>query len=260
MHQSADIQYFYPTKIIVHPNTFALKTINIISSPRNISTALMYSFAHRTDTEVVDEPFYAVYFTKTGIVHPGREEVLHHQLQKEEDVLKDLFSTHSNPVFFIKNMAHHLEVLDHFPFEQCENIFLIRNPKQIIASYAQVIDRPVMRDIGIEYQYNLFEKLKASGQEPIVLDSGLLLENPETVLTKLCGKLKIPFEKSMLNWPAGPKPYDGVWAPHWYANVHKSTGFEKQQSSERPLPEDLIPLYNEAKDYYEKLVPFALRP
>ncbi|HRJ31490.1 MAG TPA: sulfotransferase family protein [Cyclobacteriaceae bacterium] len=237
-----------------------MKTINIISSPRNISTALMYSFAHRTDTEVVDEPFYAVYFIKTGIVHPGREEVLAHQSHKEEDVLQDLFSPHNKPVFFIKNMAHHLEVLNHFPFERCENIILIRNPKQIIASYAQVITMPVMRDIGIEYQYNLFDQLSASGQEPLVLDSGLLLENPEAVLTRLCDKLKIPFEKSMLNWPAGPKPYDGVWAPYWYANVHKSTGFEKQQTSERPLPDHLITLYNEAKKYYEKLLPFALRP
>lgn len=237
-----------------------MKTLNIISSPRNISTALMYSFAHRTDTEVVDEPFYAVYFIKTGIVHPGREEVLKEQPHTEEDVLKDLFGAHNKPVFFIKNMAHHLEVLESFPFDQCENIFLIRNPKQIIASYAQVIDMPVMRDIGIEYQYNLFEKLKALGQNPLVLDSGILLENPEAVLTNLCRNLKIPFEHSMLTWAAGPKPYDGVWAPYWYANVHKSTGFEKQPTSERPLPEHLTTLYQEAKKYYEKLLPFALRP
>ncbi|MBX2946216.1 MAG: sulfotransferase family protein [Cyclobacteriaceae bacterium] len=237
-----------------------MKTLNIISSPRNISTALMYSFAHRTDTEVVDEPFYAVYFIKTGIVHPGREEVLKEQPHNEEDVLKDLFGVHNKPVFFIKNMAHHLEVLESFPFEHCENIFLIRNPKQIIASYAQVIDLPVMRDIGIEYQYNLFERLKALGQNPLVLDSGLLLENPEAVLTNLCHNLKIPFERSMLTWAAGPKPYDGVWAPYWYANVHKSTGFEKQPTSERPLPEHLTTLYLEAKKYYEKLLPFALRP
>ena len=64
----------------------------------------------------------------------------------------------------------------------------------------------------------------------------------------------------MLQWNAGPKPYDGVWAPYWYSNVHKSKGFEKQQTSDRPLPENLIPLYEEAKKYYEKLLPFAIRP
>ncbi len=237
-----------------------MKTLHIISGPRNISTALMYSFAQRSDTTVVDEPFYAVYFLKTGIVHPGKDEVLNHQPHKEEEVLTQLFTEHLRPVYFIKNMAHHLEVLRHFPYEKCENIFLIRNPKQIIASYAQVIDQPVMRDIGIEYQYKLFEKLASSGKEQVVLDTNLLLENPESVLRKTCDAIGLPFEESMLSWSAGPKPYDGVWAPYWYANVHKSTGFEKQPTSDRPLPQNLNSLYEEARIFYEKLLPFAIKP
>lgn len=237
-----------------------MKTIHIISGPRNISTALMYAFAQRSDTTVVDEPFYAVYFLKAGVVHPGKDDVLNHQPHKEEEVLSHLFNQHSRPVFFIKNMAHHLEVLQHFPYARCENIFLIRNPKQIIASYAQVIDQPGMRDIGIEYQYKLFENLAASGKEPVVLDTNLLLENPRVVLQKTCHAIGLPFEEGMLTWPAGPKPYDGVWAPHWYANVHKSTGFEKQPTSDRPLPKNLNSLYEEARIFYEKLLPFAIKP
>lgn len=237
-----------------------MKTIHIISGPRNISTALMYSFAQRNDTWVVDEPFYAVYFLKTGIIHPGKDEVLENQPHAEKEVLFQLFTQHPRPVSFIKNMAHHLEVLEHFPYDTCENIFLIRNPKQIIASYAQVIDQPEMRDIGIEYQYKLFEKLAASGKVPIVLETNLLLENPRVVLQKTCDAIGLPFEEGMLSWPAGPKPYDGVWAPYWYANVHKSTGFEKQPTSNRPLPENLNSLFEEARIFYEKLLPFAIKP
>lgn len=33
--------------------------------------------------------------------------------------------------------------------------------------------------------------------------------------------LKFPFR-----WEPGPKPFDGLWAPYWYRNTHKSTGFE----------------------------------
>jgi hypothetical protein len=237
-----------------------MKTLNIISGPRNISTALMYSFAQRSDSTVVDEPFYAVYLLKSGIVHPGREQVLKDQPHTEHEVLTHLFGKRTHPVLFIKNMSHHLEVLDYFPYNQCENIFLIRNPKQIIASYAQVIEKPAMRDIGIEYQYNLFQDLTTTGHRPVVLDTNLLLENPEAVLGKACLAIGIPFEKSMLSWPAGPKPYDGVWAPYWYANVHTSTGFGKQPTSDRPLPEYLTSLYEEAQKYYEKLLPFAIRP
>jgi hypothetical protein len=56
----------------------------------------------------------------------------------------------------------------------------------------------------------------------------------------------------MLTWKPGPKSYDGVWAPHWYANVHKSSGFEKQPTSERKLPDQLKPLAKQADVYYKK--------
>lgn len=236
-----------------------MKYLHLISGPRNISTALMYSFAQRTDTLVVDEPFYAMYFSKTDVNHPGKDDVLKAQSENEATVKTQTFSSKPKPVYFIKNMAHHIEVMDNHDFlSKCVNIFLIRNPKQIIASYAQVIEKPVMRDIGIEYEWKLFDELKDA--KSIVLDSGLLLENPESVLKQVCERAGIEFQKQMLSWPAGPKPYDGVWAPHWYANVHKSTGFEKQATSERALSDSLKPLADEADIYYKKLLTHAIRP
>lgn len=233
--------------------------LNLISGPRNISTALMYSFAQRSDTTVFDEPFYAVYLHKSGAKHPGREEVLQTQ-STDEDVVHTMIANHqSTPVLFIKNMAHHMEVMKKPFFDNSINIFLIRNPKQIIASYAQVIEKPVMRDIGIEYQYTLFEQLTKEKNNVIVLDSGLSLQDPEIVLKKLCQECGISFQPTMLTWEKGPKPYDGVWAKHWYANVHNSVGFEKQNTSERPLPESLQKLYEQARHYYEKLLPFSLK-
>jgi Sulfotransferase domain len=236
-----------------------VKYLHLISGPRNISTALMYSFAQRSDTEVVDEPFYAMYFSKTNVNHPGKEDVLKAQSSDEELVKAEIFANRPRPVYFIKNMAHHIEVMNSQDFlSKCVNIFLIRNPKQLIASYAQVIDKPLMRDIGIEYEWKLFDRL--NDPENIVLDSGLLLENPESVLKQVCTRTGLEFQKEMLNWSAGPKPYDGVWAPHWYANVHKSTGFERQPTSERSLPDQLKPLAEEADVYYKKILTHAIRP
>ena len=54
------------------------------SSPRNVSTALMYSFAQRSDTTVFDEPLYAHYLKESGVIHPGREEVLLEQENEGE--------------------------------------------------------------------------------------------------------------------------------------------------------------------------------
>jgi hypothetical protein len=218
----------------------------------------MYSFAQRNDTEVVDEPFYGCYLSITGAEHPGKEEVLRSQSSDEKIVKQELFQKRAKPVLFIKNMAHHIEVLSDDFVSQCMNIFLIRDPRQLIASYAQVIDNPSMRDIGIEYEYVLFQKI--ASQKSIVIDSGLLLQNPESVLRQVCEKAGLKFQSEMLQWKAGPKEYDGIWAPHWYANVHRSTGFERQATSNRPLPKKLEPLNESASVYYQKLLQYAIKP
>jgi len=55
-----------------------MKVINLISGPRNISTALMYSFASRPDFRVQDEPFYGYYLDKAtlSISHPLHQEII----------------------------------------------------------------------------------------------------------------------------------------------------------------------------------------
>ena len=234
--------------------------INLISSPRNISTALMYSFAQRDDSVVMDEPFYAFYLLVSGANHPGKEEVIRSQPNDEASVKEQIFSIQEKPVIFIKNMSHHLEVMDESFLNDVKNVFFIRNPQQIIASYAQVIETPVMRDIGMEYQFNLWRRLYDNGSEPVVVDAGYLLSDPASVLKQLCERIGIPYQDSMLKWPAGPKSYDGVWAPYWYSNVHRSTGFEPQKTSSRLLPDHLTDLYQRAKIFYEKLLPFSLKP
>jgi len=208
---------------------------------------------------VLDEPFYAVYLVKSGANHPGRDQVLKSLPQTEADVRAVISARKNMPVLFVKNMSHHMEVLHNPWVAGAVNVFLIRNPAQIISSYSEVIHAPVMRDIGIEYQYELFTSLIEQGEQPIVLDTGLLLEDPPGVLQRLCNACDIIFQQRMLHWPEGPKPYDGVWATHWYSNVHQSTGFKKQVTSNRPLPTHLIALYERAKVFYEKLLPFSLK-
>jgi hypothetical protein len=236
-----------------------LRILNLISGPRNISTALMYSFAQRSDTQVLDEPFYACYLVKSKANHPGRNEVIESLPNSEHGVRELIAGYTQKPVLFIKNMAHHIALLDDPLIAQATNIFLIRNPAQILASYARVIEQPTMRDIGIAYQYTLFTDMMHRGEQPIVVDTGLLLKNPREILGKLCKKCEIVFEQRMLHWPVGPKHYDGVWATHWYANVHASSGFKNQSTSSQLLPEHLVTLCKEANIFYEKLLPFSLK-
>lgn len=232
-----------------------MKRINLISSPRNLSTALMYSFAQRLDTKVVDEPFYAHYLTQTNVNHPGRDEVLASQSSNLQEVLqKVVFAPISKDILFIKNMTSHVNVMETDFLADLTNIIYIRNPKQIIASYAQVVQQDIQpSEIGTIQQWNLYQGLKEKGQHPIVLDSGELLKNPAVILERLCTACGVPFSDKMLSWKAGGIPEDGVWAKYWYANVHQSTGFQKQRTSRRELPQHLEPLYEQLRPYYEKM-------
>ncbi len=230
------------------------------SSPRNISTAIMYSFAQRLETIVFDEPLYAHYLRVTGVVHPGQEEILQSQENDGDKVVQQLMlGAFEKSVAFFKQMTHHLVQLDEAFLAHTKNIIFIRDPKQIISSYAQVRPDVNMQDIGIEKQWQLYNQLTENNFHCVVLDSNEILKAPEKVLTDLCIRLQIPFDKAMLQWPAGPKKEDGIWAKYWYDNVHKSTGFEMQKTSSRALPQYLEPLYNESNKYYDLLFQHSLK-
>ncbi|HAA13412.1 MAG TPA: sulfotransferase family protein [Cytophagales bacterium] len=238
-----------------------MKRIHLISGPRNISTALMYSFAQRADTRVVDEPLYAHYLsTHPEVDHPGRAEILGSMSQDWKQVVSQvILGSYDREVVFLKGMSHHLVKMELDWLSQVTNLFLIRNPRQLIASFAQVIEQPIMRDIGLDQSYRIWRKLDAEGQCPVVLDSNELLKDPPKMMPRLCEALGIPADESMLRWAAGPRPEDGVWAPYWYANVHGSTGFKKQETSTRSFPSHLQPLLDEAMPFYEHLSVNALK-
>lgn len=233
-----------------------MQRINVWSSPRNVSTALMYAFAQRSDTTVVDEPLYAHYLTHgaPATVHPGRAAILASQQPDGERVVREvLLGAYDTPVVFFKQMTHHLTNIRLDFLQQTDNVLLIRDPRAIIRSYARVIARPTLRDIGVEQQQALYEHLRRIGRLTAVLDARELLLDPEGVLRQLCERLQLPFEEGMLYWPAGPRPEDGVWAPYWYERVHRSTGFLPYRKADVDLPEYLEPLAQEARQYYERL-------
>ncbi|MCB0727052.1 MAG: sulfotransferase family protein [Ignavibacteriae bacterium] len=237
-----------------------MKRICLWSSPRNISTALMYSFAQRSDTKVIDEPFYAHYLSKTNADHPGKEEILADMENDGEKVIENvILGDYNEDVIFMKQMTHHLIQINESFLDKVTNVFLIRDPKQLISSLAQVIPVVNMHATGIKRQHELFHRLSDDNNRPVVIDSGEILKNPESALTQLCYSLDIPFEKSMLKWEPGPIKEDGIWAKHWYENVHRSSGFEKQHTSSRDLPEELTELYKESLPLYKDLFNHSIK-
>lgn len=229
--------------------------IHLIASPRNVSTALMYSFSQHTDVYPIDEPFYACYLTESGKDHPDRELILQHQSMDRARVIDQIHeAAQKHPVVFVKNMAHHIREEDFNAMEDWHHCFLIRHPRLHIQSFAKVIPKPSLEDLGITTQRKLYDILKNRGLDAHVIDANQLLENPEQMLRRMCKKTDLPFQESMLSWPSDPKSYDGCWAPHWYQGVWETTRFGPVRNpDEVSLPEYLQPLLTECLIDYQYL-------
>lgn len=228
--------------------------INLWSGPRNVSTALMYSFAQRPDTRVVDEPLYGHYLKVTGAPHPGAEEVMAAMDTDGERVVRRvILGPCDRPILFLKQMAKHLVGLDRAFLAATANVLLIRDPVEMLPSFSRQVPEPTLEETALADQTELADELTGRGQEPPVLDAEELLRDPPGVLRELCHRLGIDFDEGMLSWPPGPRPEDGVWAPHWYENVHRSTGFAPYRPKTAPFPERLEPLLAQCRPHYERL-------
>ena len=229
------------------------------SGPRNISTAMMRSFENRADCFVSDEPFYAAYLVATGLYHPMRDEVIASQPLDWRDVARDLIGTIPNgkSVWYQKHMTHHMvEGFGRDWINSCENVFLIRAPEAVLASYARKRADFTLDEIGLPAQIDLFDRASDRlGRAPAVVEGQDVLADPEGMLRALCSACGIAFEPAMLAWPPGRRESDGVWAPVWYEAVEASTGFAppREEPGFDDLPDSLKPLAEAARPLYERL-------
>jgi len=224
------------------------------SGPRNMSTTMMRSFGARTDTACVDEPFYAAYLDAEDLTHPMQDEIMASQPADPAEVARNMSRGDVGaPIQYQKQMTHHF--LARFPHDWLAEIdahvFLTRHPARVIPSYARKMETLSLEAIGFPQQARIYGEVEArTGKPPLVIDSDDILANPGGMMKTLCAALGLPWDAGMLSWPAGPSPYDGAWAPHWYDAVNASTGFG---AAPGPLPQlegvqaevlaDALPIY-----------------
>jgi hypothetical protein len=211
----------------------------------------MRSWENRSDCRVVDEPLYAFYLSETGIDHPGRDEVIAAGQTDWRTVVSELTAPVEG-VYYQKHMAHHLAPqLPRDWIGSLSNVLLIRDPTDVVASYARSRSDVSLSDLGVVQLAELFEQL---GESVPVVDADDFLEDPETHLRWMCEFAGVEFTERMLQWPPGPRESDGVWASYWYTDVISSTGFERRHPSRSvALGPAALEVVEQARPYYERL-------
>ncbi|MBX3323995.1 MAG: hypothetical protein KF757_13520 [Phycisphaeraceae bacterium] len=232
------------------------------SGPRNISTALMRSFESRPDTFVSDEPLYAHYLKSTNLDHPARDQIIREHESDWQIVTRALVGPipRNKTIWYQKHMAHHLtpEVGRKW-IHSLHNVFLIRQPEDMITSFIKVIPDPRPTDLGLPQQLELFASLyRRTGKMPIVIDSRDILLDPHSMLSRLCHALDIPFTNAMLSWQPGPRDTDGVWGPHWYDSVYASTSFAPYLPKNERVPSHLAAVLDDCLALYHQLAQHKL--
>lgn len=228
------------------------------SGPRTISTALMRAWENRADTVVIDEPLYGFYLHRTGAPHPGRDAVIKTMNNGWREVIAGLTLAPfpaGKTVCYAKHMTHHLlPEVDRGTLGGLRHAYLIRDPRQLLASYAKVRARPALDDLGLAQQVEIFRMFGGP-----VVDSGDILRRPEPMLRALCDALSVPFDPAMLCWPPGPRDTDGVWARYWYDGVRRSTGFGPYRAEPAELPPELARLAGQCQPFYAEMSAHRLR-
>tara|TARA_B100001115_G_scaffold792_1_gene671 strand:- start:1721 stop:2437 length:717 start_codon:yes stop_codon:yes gene_type:complete len=231
------------------------------SGPRNISTALMYSFGNRDDFEIIDEPFYGNYLIETGLDHPKREEIISSQPKNVSSVIdnltQDRLAVGKN--LYQKHMTKHM--VDSVPRDwlgEVNHVFLLRHPARVISSFVKKYNKISEEEVGLKKQVELFLEIKKRGLEPVVVNSEDIRKKPEDTLTKLCERINLDFKKSMLSWPRGGHKNDGVWASHWYESAHKSTGFSGPEDDLPKLKGRNANIAKASMPLYHSLLKFAI--
>lgn len=239
-----------------------VEVIHAWSGPRSLSTSLMYSFAQRDDTEVVDEPLYAHYLRVSGAQRPYREEVLAKMENDGNKVFREVIMGPSQKRYrYCKHIAkQRTNNLTNQILETGKHLILIRNPLHSLPSFDNVI--PASSDeLDLAQLVSIYNELKQLGHSPTIVDADDLQTNAEDTLRSLCTSLGISFQPSMLRWDAGGRKEDGLWAPWWYKTVHQSTGFGSLPLyPKQAFPEELYDLLEDCQPFYRRLQRHALVP
>jgi Sulfotransferase domain len=200
------------------------------SAPRSRSTAFFRMMAERGDFTVVHEPF-------SYLAEFGCTDVAGTRVTGPAELVDVLLQVASGGQVFAKETTgrRYPEVLGSPGFlAGATHTFLIRHPRETIASYHAMNPSAPAEKIGFESLHEIFTAVsELTGHSPVVLDAGDLIRRPADLVAAYCGRVGIPFLPGALSWQPADRP-EWSRSRRWHADVAASAGFGEVAAAAAP--------------------------
>lgn len=205
------------------------------SAPRSRSTAFFRMMAERGDFTVAHEPF-------SYLAEFGYADVAGTRVTSPAGLLRALHDLGARGQVFAKETTgrRYPEVLGSPGFlTSAVHTFLIRHPRETIASYHAMSPSAPVEKIGFESLHEVFTSVsRLTGRSPVVVDAGDLMRRPAEVVAAYCAGVGIPFLPDALSWQPGERT-EWSLSRRWHADVAASAGFGGLASQAAPSAPDV---------------------
>lgn len=226
--------------------------------PRSRSTAFFRMMAERGDFLMLHEPF-------SNLAEFGSVRVGNRRARSEGELIAAIRElARSGPVFFKDTTDERYPGLlsdGEFLARDAVHTFLIRHPRETIASYHALNPDVEIHQIGAEYQFEIYTAVAGRHRNPpAVIDAGDLVADPHSAVAAYCAAAGIPFMPEALAWKPGER---SEWRPtaRWHTEVSGSSGFSAARRDHiAPETDPVLSGYlRHHLPFYEKLREHRLR-
>ncbi|MFE9394009.1 sulfotransferase family protein [Streptomyces flavidovirens] len=217
------------------------------SAPRSRSTVFFRMMVERQDLLTLHEPF-------CNIANDGSTEVGGRAVNSTEALTDTLIELSAEQTVFFKDTTDctYDSIFGRQDFlKSGRHAFLLRNPREIIPSFAAIKPDMGLHEVGIEYLYRIYQAVLEVGGSPVVLDSDDFVDHPELTVQEYCAAVDLPFRADALQWQPGERP-EWSQSARWHADVSASTTVQRRERTyDRTIDNDLL-----LRRFYEHHLPF----
>lgn len=212
----------------------------------------------RDDVLTLHEPF-------SQLADFGSCTVVDKEVSSEAELIAAIGDLGAKKRVFFKDTTdfHYPGVLSDVDFlRQVEHTFIIRHPREVIPSHYALNPSVTLPEIGFARLNELYLAVSAAtGHQPIIVDSDLLLERPEQTVRAYNERLGLAHKPEILSWSSGMRQ-DWAKTARWHEDAGNSNGFAR---STRAYPQTvdnnpvLAGFYEQELPFYEHLREHRMR-